>query len=437
MNGGTPLEELYGILPDLDELEDLRLLIGGAAERDPGREWDGPAISTTVDKRVIAPDALAQVLDESEQALRGYLAMLFDHLRRVVGAHARHDRAGVSRALIALGESLEQIGRLAKARTCFERALVVSLPLADKAPQIAALRRIARVARSLGELDDASLYYRRSADLAEASDDAREWVISTTGAGNVLAVQGRLADATRCYRTALRRAEAELAAEGGDALMLERAQLHTNLGMVATRQGLLDEAGARFADALRLWPRASGSSDLGACLYNQALLRRRQGREAEARAILSRTLDTGIAPWLAAMIAVELASSYLEDGHVGEAERWGREAEQQAIRSRSPYYLADTYRGLGRLVWAMGDENAVTFFEKALEIARKKAYLLVEGETLLDYARLRAETGQAEEAEAYLDRARDVFADLGAPAEVARVDAALSALRTEVAQTVE
>lgn len=432
MNGGTPLEEVFRILPDLEELEDLRLLIGGAAVRDPSREWDGPAISTTVDKRVISPGSLAQVLGESEAVLHEYLEILYGHLRDVVAAHAARDTARVATALIALGESLERVGRLVKARAAFESALAVSLPLADKSPQIAALRRVARVARSLGDLDEAALYYRRSADLAEASQDAREWVIATTGIGNVLAVQGRLADAAHSYGSALARIDEG----GGDALTLERAQLCTNLGMVATRQGLLEEAEQRFADALAIWPDTAGASDLGACLYNQALLRRRQGREAEARAILQRTLRTSIAPWLAAMIAVELAESFLSDGHVGEAEHWGREAEQQAIRSRSPYYLADTYRGLGRLVWATGDENAVTFFEKALEIARKKAYLLVEGETLLDYARLRADTSQAEEAEAYLARARELFAELGAMAEYARAESALAALRAEAAQPV-
>ncbi|CAN5820715.1 hypothetical protein BH23GEM6_BH23GEM6_08800 [soil metagenome] len=50
---------------------------------------------------------------------------------------------------------------------------------------------------------------------------------------------------------------------------------------------------------------------------------------------------------------------------------------------------------------------------RSLEIARQKADLLLEGETLLDSADLPRATGDVEESAAYLERARDIFELLG------------------------
>ena len=92
-----------------------------------------------------------------------------------------------------------------------------------------------------------------------------------------------------------------------------------------------------------------------------------------------------------------------------------RVAEEHAIASRSPYTLGYMYRNLGNLARARGDEDGFTFFEKALQIAREKGYPSLEAETLVDYAELRRNAGGGEEAEAYLERARELFIQLGAP----------------------
>ena len=118
---------------------------------------------------------------------------LFAGMRPVLRGYAAGNGAEAARRLIALGEDQEALGRYRNARRCYESALALALPLAEKGPQIVALRRAARIARVLGELDDALLHYRRSGELAGDADDRRGEVIAYTGVGNVLAVQGRWA----------------------------------------------------------------------------------------------------------------------------------------------------------------------------------------------------------------------------------------------------
>jgi len=108
-----------------------------------------------------------------------------------------------------------------------------------------------------------------------------------------------------------------------------------------------------------------------------------------------------------------------------QAEQWGREAEEHAIAARSPYHLARMYQGRGNIARARRDEGGFTFFEKALQIARDKGYRLLEGETLLEYALLRSQSGETEEAQAYLECARDIFVELGTVHEQVRAEQAL------------
>jgi tetratricopeptide (TPR) repeat protein len=419
------IEQLYRLIPDVSELEELRLSLAGVAVPDPDREWDGPTLSTTLDKRVVTLEQMEKVLGDTEATLHRYVTTLFERLRPVFASYYTGDDIRVAEHLVQLGAWFEEIGRYEKARLCFGSALEVTLPFPEKTTQIIALRRAARVARALGDLDDALLYYRRSGELADAGQDAMGYVISMTGQGNVLADQGRWSESEQCYLRALARADHAKSEE----LRLQRAQLFNNLGMVAMRQGRLEEAERWLLDVREQWAELASPVDLAVCCHNLGMLRSRQGRPAEARDILQYAMELPINRALRVIIALELAETHLRLGQYGPAERWGREAEQQAIRSRSPYYLADMYRGLGKIVWATGDENAVTFFEKALEIARKKGYLMVEAETLFEYARLRSDTGQAEEAEAYLERAREIFGELHAGHESRRVDLALGELR--------
>ncbi|HEX8394600.1 MAG TPA: tetratricopeptide repeat protein, partial [Longimicrobium sp.] len=131
-------------------------------------------------------------------------------------------------------------------------------------------------------------------------------------------------------------------------------------------------------------------------------------------------------------VASDLAELCIRDGHVSQAEEWGRVAEEHAIASGSVYILGRMYQGRGNIARARGDDDGFTFFEKALEIARDKGYPVLEAETLADYAELRRQSGGTEEAVAYLERAGELFAELGAMQDVARMERALRELRMEL-----
>ena len=420
------LEELFSLLPELEELELLRLALVGIAIPDPEREWDSSSAYATIDKRIVGLPGVERAVAEAEEGLHRQVTSLFEGLRPILRAFWSGDSVQTAQCLIDLGDHHEQEGLYRKARHCYDVALSLSLPLPDKSSQILALRRIARVAFALGDLHQAQAYYQRSVELAHDSGNIESEIIGRTGLGNVRTLQGQWAQAEHYYRTAL-----ELADSIGDEekLQLERAQLYNNLGNVSTRQMHLDAAESWFEKALALWAIIPSAYDRAVCHHNRALLRDAHGRRAEAREIYHQALGLQIPPGLWSAIAIDLAESYLRDGLMTQAEEWGRAAEERAIAARSPYFLGRMYQGRGNIARASGDEGGFIFFEKALQIAREKEYPLLEGETLVDYALLRARTGGAEEAQAYLERAREIFAQLGAIHELARAEEALRELK--------
>jgi tetratricopeptide (TPR) repeat protein len=417
------VEELLGLLPDIDELEVLRLRIVGAAAPDPRRAWD--SMPSTVDKRILTADAVEEAVAAAEATLRDYVERLHRGIAPALRAffEGRPDEA--ARHLIALGEQHEGDGRLRSARQCYRTALNLSLPLADKEAQILALRRIARVSVAVGEFQEAEKHYERSAELAHDSQALADEVVALTGIGNVLFWQGRMAEAEERYLKAL-----ELAETAGDAeLKVERGHLFNNLGNLATRTQRLDEAEAWLGKALELWESLPEPMvDLVICWVNRAHLREIEGRWAEAREAYERALKLPAVPGVRTGVAIDLAEWCLHEGHLTQAEALGREAEEQAIASGSPYTLGRMYQGRGNIARARGDEDGFIFYEKALEIAREKGYPFLEGETCLDYALMRAQSGGVEEAQAYLERAIDIFGRLGTLRELERAERALADL---------
>lgn len=422
-----PLEQLRQLLPEMEELDGLYLALVRASVPDPDTEWDSSRAFATVDKRVLSRDGVRRAVDEAELALREYTGTLFGMLRALLEAFERGDSLEAAAVLVRIGELHEGMGSHRKALAFFERALTVSLPLADKTMQTVALRRIARVARTTGEYRTALQYYGRSANLAADAGDLRGEVIGRTALGHVLALQGRFADAEQCHRDAL--AQIEAAPEPAS-LRLEEAQLCNNLGLLTVRQHRLDEAEAWLARARALWAEIPSLLDRAVCRHTEALLREAQQRPEESRALLEEALRLELPAAFRAGIAIDLAESYARAGDPRLARKGAEEAEEYAIAARSPYILGRVYHGRGNIARDTGEEDGFTFYEKALQIAREKGLLLLEGEVLADYAALRQRMGEREEAHSYLERAREIFAELGAEQDQARVDAAMRQAET-------
>lgn len=425
------VEELLGLLPGLEELEVLRLRLIGTAVPDPKRAWDSSSAYATVDKRIISPEDVERSVEEAEAAMHEYVASLHNGLRPLFRSFFSGDLNEAARHMVALGEHHEEGGRARSARECYRSALRLSMPLPDKGAQVLALRRIARVSLALGEFREAAAHYDRSAELARHSGDLHAEVVATTGAGNVSLWQGRWPDAESCYLEALR-----LAGETGS-LELEKGQIFNNLGNVATRLQRLEEAERWFERGFATWEAVHSPHDLAVCLHNQAHLRVVQGRRVEARESYERALQLPIPSTLRAVIASDIAEVLVDEGHLTLAEDWARVAEEHAIAAGSPYALGRMYYARGNLARVRGDVDGFTFFEKALEIARDKGYPYLEAETLAQYADLRLKTGGVEEAQAYLESARDIFCDLGAVRDHNRAKEALARLAAPEASLAE
>lgn len=423
------VEELLQFLPPTEELEVLRLRLFGSAIPDPSRAWDSSSAYSTVDKRILGPDEVQHAIEEAEKSLHEYVTFLHEGLRPVFRSffEGRSDEA-VSH-LIALGERHEKAGRVKSARQCYNTALTLSLPVADKTAQTLALRRIARVALSLGDLAEATAHYARAAELAEDSGDVLATAIARTGIGNVQMFQGRWADAEDSYTSAL----GLLSQLPEEAAALERGQIYNNLGNAASRRGRYADAEVWLNRAQELWARVDSPFDLAVCSLNLGQLRQEQGRYDDARAIYTRALELPIWPGIRSNIASDMAELLLVERRIAEAEHWGRVAEEMAIAAGSPYNIGHMYLVRGKLAAAAGEDDGFTFYEKALEIAREKGYPFLEAEVLLEYAELRRRTGGSEEAEAYLERALELFDAQGSVQNHAQAKAALDRIRAEVA----
>ncbi|HEU4559923.1 MAG TPA: tetratricopeptide repeat protein [Longimicrobium sp.] len=413
------------MLPALDELEVLRLQLVAAAVRDPGKEWDSSNDNTTIDKRLVDQDAAERALEEARASLHAYVDELHDGLLPLFRSYFAGEHEQTARELVTLGEKLEERGRAVGARLCYRAALTVSFPLLNKDAQILALRRVARVSGNLGDFEEAFSYYERSAELARDSGNLHAEVIARTGLGNVRMWQGRWSDADQHYHHALALAESA----GPGELVLERGHLYNNLGNLTTRTGKLDDSERWFESAFRTWEALSSPVDLAVCHAHHAHLREAQERWDEARRSYEAALALPTSASIRSVVATDFAEWWLHEGHVTPADEWGRKAEEWAIASGSPYTIARMYHGRGNIARWRGDEDGFTLYEKALEIAREKEYPYLEAEVLVDYAALRGKNGGAEEAAAYLERASELFREMGAMGDLDRAQRALAELR--------
>jgi tetratricopeptide (TPR) repeat protein len=418
------LESILRLLPEVEELEELRTAIVRVAVPDPAMEWSRSGSLSTVDKRLVEPDRLAAAIDEAEHAFNDSAARLFAAYRSIARAIDAGAHEDVVAELVALGEQKEQAGLFRSARRYLETAVTVSLPLPEKGPQVLALRRLGRVCRAAGELNEAIRHYDRSGELARDARDVKGQVIARIGAGHALALQGRWADAEQTHLDAL----GILADADDDANQLERGQIYNNLGYFTARQDQLDEAEGWLARASEVWAEISSPADVGVCHHTLALVRKKKHDWAGAIRHYQTALEVPLPAALRAGISIDAADAAMQDGDEAGAERWGRMAEEEAISARSAYFLGRVYQVRGNLARAADRDDGFTFYEKALEIARDRGLRLLEGETLMDYAQLRARMGETDEARSYLERAAEIFAEAGAMIERERAGTLLATL---------
>ena len=161
---------------------------------------------------------------------------------------------------------------------------------------------------------------------------------------------GRVQDAT----ASLQRAEDGYRQLG---LLTEMGGAHLARGYVLSRQGSLDEARLELEEALGIFERTENAKDLTRTLNELARVARLQGRTRDAKALLERSislLGTNDDPILA-WAHLELGTLM---GDLGDprAEKNVRMAIELYERTEQAVGLAVSYRALGDLLLAQGDE---------------------------------------------------------------------------------
>ncbi len=222
---------------------------------------------------------------------------------------------------------------------------------------------------SLGRWDAASEYASRLASLAHRSGDARREVAGHLGLGRILQKRDRHEEAVRDATKALRLAEST----GAHDLASDAEYL---VGSALERQGQWTQALDRFASAASGAERAADRLRRSLARQATARILARQGRTEESATILQEVV------------------AGLEDAGAMEE-------------------LPRAYASLGSAAYLLSRRDAVAWFEKAIEAARRVADPRIEAHGLSNAAAHWIDARDFRKADAYLRRAREIFQDLG------------------------
>ncbi|HEX6560057.1 MAG TPA: tetratricopeptide repeat protein [Longimicrobiales bacterium] len=399
------LDRLLGALPDQADLTALRQALLRASVLDMSRTWGRSSAYATFDKRVLRTDALRDLIAHSARDEHARIDALYAAVAELLQHVAAGDDAAACLTLIGIGEAAEGRDDLQGAVTYYESAARLSVSSPEHKPRILALRHLARVHLGLGDMDSASSYYRAALEQARASNDVEWQIVAFTGLGNVLSLQGKWREAIDNYETAR--------ALCGTGYAHQRAQLAINLASMHREQGDLEQSAAHLAAAADLWSELS-RAEQSAWYNNRGLLALASGEFESAETSFRQGLEAAETDFARAMRLDNLAELFIRRGNLIEAEDNARAAEDLALRAQSPRALAEIYTRLGKIFRLRSDLNGVTFFEKALELCRGRSYPFTEANAYLEYGLFRRDLGDVEEARSYLQRARQLCAEIGA-----------------------
>lgn len=399
------LDRLLGALPELGEVASLRTALLSASVVDLTRLWSHSSAYATYDKRVLTPQAIERAIGDAANAAHARTDALYRALARALTAVAQNDFENAATELIGIGEQAEAEENTSAAIAWYHAADAVAARGNNYRLRAIALRYRAVLHVNSGGVDEALVHYRGSLEQAAAAGDVEGQVVATTGLGIVAGYQGRSKEALAFF-------EAALSITGED-LPRRRAQLFINMAAMLSEDGLFEDASARLADASALWNHLTDADRCG--WYNsRGQLALNRGELEMAEGILHQALDMARSEFERGMVLDSLSELFIQQGNLGEAEALGRSAEEAALRAGSPRALAEIYTRLGKIFRLRGDQNGVTFFEKALEICGQGRYPHTEANAYLEYGLFRRLHGDIEEARSLFERAHKLFSEIGA-----------------------
>lgn len=419
------VDEVAGILPELDELRPVLDLLFARAVPDPERTWSGSGELDTVGDRLVDVDALDAEADEVAARVHEHLVSLYRMVADAVRAMRDGDNERAASLLVEIAELEENAARPDRAEAYAMAAYDRAKDLRDQGAAALALRRAGRAALALGRFPVAAERYERGFDLARGGGDAVGAVVSATGRGNVELYRGRWSEAKRWYREAM-----ELLDDQGAST--ERWQLYQNLSVVDRRLGDLESSEAWLDKAEDVASRTGDRAADADISNGRGLLAMARENLEAAEEAFREGLDAADRPMGVVTLAVNLGDCLLRQGRVLEAGEIARHAEEQAIRNAVTMRLPTVYRLLGDVASRRGHQDAFVFFERALELVRDRDLPALErAETLEAYGAWEAEQEQVDSAIEHLKEARETYRSLGMEHEAEDLTSKLHKLTSE------
>lgn len=415
------VHEIAAALPDFGELRPAMQRILFESLPDPEGGWTASGELGTLGERDVPAGALAGAAEELADDVRAHLVGLYGCVGRVVRALAEDEPAEAARALLEAGALEEDAGRPDRAEGYVRRALgLAPAPDDDGGLRARCARRLARVLRRQGRLEESAGLYEEAWELARARGHDRDTAVAAIGRGNVAVDHGRWEEAEAWYRRALERLEVmEVGAE--------HWHVQVNLAIVARNRGELDACRAHLEKAGSVAALVEPGAEPPLLTHARGMLKMVSGEAAEAAELFREGLLAVEGSEARVRMSVNLGECLLTMGEVPEAGEMARRAEWIALEEDLVRRLPEVYRLLGKVATREGDpDTAALFFEHALK--------LIHGRGLPDVERARTLEAYAEldEAEALdisvrsrLETAARLYADIGDSVAEERVRARL------------
>jgi len=412
------VEQALRLLPDVEDLAPLRGFVVARASSRGADGWVGAEPNRTIGKRTLDPAALRAEVHQVLSRVTTRAAILYDAAVDALESEQHGDLSQAVRALIRAGEFEERGVRHTQAYAWYRQALGIAEQLHDRRPEMETLAHLGRLAATRGFLDEGARAYQRSLALAEAGSDHERAAAACQGLGNVVLAQAEWRGAEAWFERGLQYAgnHPELA-----------AGLWLGLGETALRSGQAGIAEQHLARALDCSEAASDDAGIIRTLLARGRMQAKQTRFTEAlssyRTALNRLPSTHADPLLELSIHLRLAELYLDLGRTLDAEDEARCAEDIATAHHLPATLARVYMIMGKLRGKQRDENGFVFFEQAIELCRTgDPARRLEADVYAEYAHFRMTMGDRTEAQAYLERARELLEPFGDEVARARID---------------
>jgi tetratricopeptide (TPR) repeat protein len=418
------VEQALRLLPDVDLASPLHSVLIASA-RPEGNDWSGSSEYATLGKRdVSASDVRAAMAQSLESANRHY-GDLYERLATAMELLEKNDGPGAVTKFLENGESEQGFGRLEQADGWYHVARTVAEELDERQPEVDALIASGQLAVMAGYYEKAARAFQRGLALADAEEDRGASAQAAKGLGDVALRQASWNGAQVWFTRALKLAE----------MMADRdltAEIHHSKGELARRMDDLPAARDELVIARDSFETLGEARNMARVLTTMGLVETQAGDQPKATAAFLEALAWARrAPTtnqsLQAFIRLQIAKLYLGQQRYLEADEELRRVERIALDARHWSRLAHVYSLLGSSKGRQGDENGFIFFEEALKLARMlPQWPIVEARVRRDYAAFKQQLGSPVEARAHLERALEIFTQVGATADANGVKAELA-----------